>query len=145
MTTTVLIACDVSSTDYSVPLGLEIWLDGEQIQDINPVDRLEHIEFTVKDADGEHELSFKLKNKLPEHTKINDDREIIRDATIKIDNVEFDDIPLGQVLTRLAEYQHDHNGTGPMSTNKFYGEIGCNGQVTLKFSTPIYLWMLDHM
>lgn len=145
MTSTVLISCDVDNTDYSVPLGLEIWLDDQLIHDVNPVSQAQHIEFTVSDSDAEHSLAFVLKNKLPQHTKINSNNEIIQDATIKISNVEFDGIPLGQVLIDLAEYHHDHNGTGTVSVNKFYGEMGCNGRAHLKFNTPIYMWMLDHM
>ena len=27
----------------------------------------------------------------------------------------------------------------------FFGNMGCNGYVSLKFATPIYLWLLEHM
>jgi len=145
MTTTVLISCDIESTDYSVPLGMEIWLDSNLIQAIDPVSQATHVEFTVDDADAQHELWFKLKNKQAQHTQIDSNNQIIKDATVKIANVEFDGIPLGQVLTKLAEYHHNFNDTAAPTVNKFYGEMGCNGLAVLKFTTPIYLWMLDHL
>lgn len=145
MTANVTVSCDIASTDYSCPLGFEIRLDGETILDIGPVTGPSHAEFTASDADGEHELEFVLKNKLPEHTQIDSDGTIIKDANIIVSNVEFDGIPLGQVLTTLTEYRHDFNGTAPATVAKFYGEMGCNGRASLKFSTPIYMWMLDHI
>jgi hypothetical protein len=45
----------------------------------------------------------------------------------------------------VAKYQHDFNGTGKLTTQNFYGELGCNGTVSLKFSTPIYIWLLENM
>ena len=145
MTANVTISCDIASTDYSCPLGFEIRLDGETILDIGSVTGPSHAEFATSDADGEHELEFILKNKRPEHTQIDENNEIIKDANIIVANVEFDGIPLGQVLTRLTEYHHDFNGTSNAVVEKFYGEMGCNGTVSLNFSTPIYLWLLENV
>jgi hypothetical protein len=49
------------------------------------------------------------------------------------------------MITQQATYTHNFNGAGAETQEKFYGEIGCNGIVSLKFSTPIYLWLLEHM
>lgn len=145
MAATVLIGCIISSSDYSANLGLEVWFDDELILDLNPVKQAEHVEFSIADADAEHELAFVLKNKLDQHTRIDAAGAIIQDATVTISNVEFDGIPLGQVLIDLAQYQHNLNGHGSESSDRFYGEMGCNGRASLKFTTPIYMWMLDHM
>jgi hypothetical protein len=37
------------------------------------------------------------------------------------------------------------NGTSEVTEDKFYSELGCNGTVSLKFTTPMYLWLLEHM
>ena len=42
-------------------------------------------------------------------------------------------------------FQHDFNGTQPEIKDTFFGEMGCNGTVSLRFTTPIYLWLLEHM
>jgi len=44
-----------------------------------------------------------------------------------------------------ATYTHNFNGTQAETTDKFYGEMGCNGTVSLRFTTPIYLWLLETM
>lgn len=95
--------------------------------------------------DADHVLSFELQGKMPEHTVISESGEILQDRCVLIDNLAFDDIPLGHVFTQVAQYHHDNNGTSDPLTDQFYGTMGCNGRVELKFSTPIYLWLLDHM
>ena len=67
------------------------------------------------------------------------------DATLTIKDLAFDEIKLNYMLTELAVYTHDFNGTQDTTQDKFYGEMGCNGTVSLKFATPIYLWLLEHM
>mgnify|MGYP003352455181 CR=1 FL=1 len=42
-------------------------------------------------------------------------------------------------------YRHDYNGTGQPTEDNFFGVLGCNGTVELRFTTPIYLWLLEHM
>jgi hypothetical protein len=49
------------------------------------------------------------------------------------------------MVTEQAVYTHDFNGTQQEIQDEFYSEMGCNGTVSLKFSTPIYLWLLEHM
>lgn len=141
---TVSFSCNIDTTNAAVPLGLEIWLDNQKLFDQDHVQET-HISTDFSDDDGEHELRFVLKNKLSEHTQIDADNTIISDARISISCIEFDGIALNQLVTDLAEYQHNFNGTGDLSTHKFYGELGCNGTVSLKFTTPVYLWLLEHM
>jgi hypothetical protein len=137
--------CVISSTDFAVPLGMEIWLDDHRFFDQDHIDQSTQIDHAVSDDDGEHELRFVLKNKLPGHTQVDADGNIVSDARLIISGIEFDGIDCGYLATKLAEYQHDFNGTGEPTTQRFYGELGCNGTVRLKFSTPIYIWLLENM
>jgi hypothetical protein len=86
-----------------------------------------------------------LKNKQPEHTQLSGLGEILQDSCLIISNLKFDGIELGQIVNDLSVYQHDFNGTQALTTDKFFGTMGCNGTVELKFSTPIYIWLLEHM
>lgn len=141
---TVSFSCTITPTSADVPLGLEIWIDDQKLFDQAHVQ--EHHRFSTDlSDDGEHELRLVLKNKLPEHTQVDADNTIISDARISVSNIEFDGIALNQIVSNLAEYQHNFNGTGELSVHKFYSEMGCNGTVSLKFTTPIYLWLLEHM
>ena len=146
MTNTVKISCILDTTDPTASLGFEAWVDDKKFIDIEHVQTKHPVLLEISDnTDGEHELRFVMKNKTAEHTKINEDGGIISDATLIISDVSFDEIKLGHMTTELATYTHDFNGTQSLTTDKFYGEIGCNGTVSLKFSTPSYLWLLEYM
>jgi hypothetical protein len=126
-------------------LGLEIWLDDQCVLDCSHVDSGLHFEHAVPDDEADHTLKFVLKGKTQEHTKIDDAGQIISDARLTIKDLTFDDIELGHMFTEIAVYTHDFNGSGVTTQDKFYGEMGCNGSLSLTFSTPIYLWLLEHM
>jgi hypothetical protein len=49
------------------------------------------------------------------------------------------------VLLNKAVYTHDFNGSQPPVDDKFFGDLGCNGTVSLKFTAPTYLWLLENM
>jgi hypothetical protein len=142
---TVKFNCVIGSTDFTVPLGLEIWLDQHKFFDQDHIDQPCQVEHEISDDDGDHELRFVLKNKQSDHTKVDADGNIVSDARVTVCDIEFDDINCQYLTTTLSQYQHDFNGTGDSITESFYGELGCNGTVTLKFSTPIYLWLLENM
>jgi len=143
--TTASFCCSIATTNPDVPLGLEIWIDDQKLFDQAHVQASHKFSADFSDEDGEHELRLVLKNKLSEHTRVDANNTIVSDARISVSNIEFEGIALNQLVPDLAEYQHNFNGTGELSTHKFYGELGCNGTVTLKFTTPIYLWLLEHM
>ena len=95
--------------------------------------------------ESDHLLVFELSGKLPEHTEVNDAGEIVLDRCVIIEDIEFDKISLGHMVTEIAQYHHDTNGsTGPL-IDQFFGIMGCNGRVEIRFSTPIYLWLLENM
>ena len=142
---TINFCCTIAPTTAAVPLGLEIWIDDQKLFDQAHVQENHKFSADISDNDGEHELRLVLKNKLSEHTQVDADNNIISDARISVSNIEFDGIALNQLVPDLAEYQHNFNGTGELSVHKFYGELGCNGTVTLKFTTPIYIWLLEHI
>jgi hypothetical protein len=145
MTNTISITFELTSSDDSAELGFEAWVDDEKFVDIAHVQGTQLITINIDDADGEHELELILKNKKNTDTKIDDAGNIVSDATLSISNLAFDEIKLGHMLTELATYIHNFNGTKELTQEQFYGVMGCNGTVGLKFTTPIYLWLLEHM
>ena len=142
---TIKFNCVVGSTDFTMPLGVEIWLDQHKFFDLDHIDQDYKIEHEISDDGGDHELRFVLKHKLPAHTQVDAQGNITSDATLTLSDIRFDDIDCQYLTTKLAQYQHDFNGTGEPTTESFYGELGCNGTVTLKFSTPIYIWLLENL
>ena len=139
------ISCSISTSDPSTNLGLEIWLDTQQLFVTDHVDNTVDLIWPLDDDEADHELCFIMKNKTTDLTQVDKNGNIIKDAVIKITNLSFDEIELRQVFNDHAEYTHDFNGTKDMVTEKFYGEMGCNGTVSLEFTTPIYLWLLENM
>lgn len=144
-TENILFACQVQPTNTTIALGLRVTLDQVTIFETAHVTETVQVQHEISDADGEHELTFELFGKQSEHTKINETGEILSDALLAVSNISLDGIDLDQIFQSVAVYQHDFNGTQAATTAKFYGHMGCNGTVTLKFTTPVYLWLLGNL
>ena len=142
---TVKFSCVVAPSDTAIPLGCEIWIDDTCIFDQNHVNEPAVVTHESSDDDGEHSLRITLKNKLPEHTQVDDQDNIVSDALLSVTEILFEGIDCTQIVQELAVYRHNLNGTAPKIEDKFFGDMGCNGTVELKFTTPLYLWLLENM
>jgi len=142
---TAAVSFDIAPSDPACPLGVEVWLDQQLIFNTEHLNTPEILKFTVEEDDNEHELRVVLKNKLPQHTKIDNKGNIVEDAVITVSRFEFDEISVDQVVQDQALYHHDFNGSAAPVQAQFYGSMGCNGTLSLKFSTPVYIWLLEHM
>ena len=134
----------VSSTNSAVPLGLKVIFDKSVIYTTTHMDADVQIEHQFSDVCGEHELLLELFGKKSEHTKIDATGQILSDVLLTCTDVQIDGVPLDPYMRILAEYCHDHNGTQPMKSHNFSGAMGCNGLVSFKFRTPVYLWELEY-
>lgn len=146
MTSTVSITFNLSTTDAMAELGFEAWINQRKFLDMDHVKETEKITVELDDQDGaEHELRLVLKNKTTAHTQVDEHGNITTDARLLITDLAFDEIQLGNMFSEHAVYTHNFNGNGDTTQDKFYSELGCNGTVSLKFATPMYLWLLEHM
>lgn len=145
MSNTIKITGNIGTTNATAKLSMMIWLDGKLIANYDHVESTVEFSYDMLDDDGEHSLAFVMSNKLPEHTKIDENGTILDDACLIISDLTFDEINLGQVFVDQAKYTHSFNSNGPETTESFYGTMGCNGIVTLDFSSPVYLWLLENM
>jgi len=136
---------NISTTDPSVELGIRVHLDGTVVHENVHVKESYNFSHDISDDDGEHELAFELFGKDPKHTKVDDVGNIVEDAMLTITDIEFDEINVTESFTANSTYHHDFNGTQSPIVDKFFSNLGCNGTVNLKFTTPIYLWLLEHM
>jgi hypothetical protein len=145
MISTACITFSLATTDASAALGFEAWIDDRKYLDVDHVKETQPVSVELDDQDdAEHELRLVLKNKTTAHTCIDEHGNIVADARLLITDVAFDEIQLRHMFVEQAVYTHDFNGTGKTTEDKFYGELGCNGTVSLKFNTPMYLWLLEH-
>lgn len=135
----------MSPTNPGVPLGFEAWLDDAMMFDVSNVQASTEVSIPVTDQDAEHVLKLILKGKCADHTIIDSDGKIVSDSMLEISDLEFDGISLGQIVYDNAVYTHNFNGSGNTVEDQFYGTMGCNGTVSLKFTTPVYVWLLENM
>ena len=152
-------SCEISNSDPAVPLVLKIYIDGANVLTLAPVPAEYYFESTFEDSEltQTHTIEFELLGKSPEHTVVDDQGNIVKDALITVENFQIDDIDISSILTgypnalyndvptHIIKYCHDFNGTQPALLDTFHGMMGCNGTVTLKFTTPVYLWLLENM
>lgn len=144
MNSNIVIACNLAPSDPSVALGFEAWIDDRKFFDSDHVQTAQQLCVEISDDQGEHELKFVMKNKTAEHTKVDEAGNIVSDARLIITDLSLDELLLAQIFIDKSTYTHDFNGNGPATVEKFYGEMGCNGTVSLKFNTPVYLWLLEN-
>jgi len=142
---TVRISFDVETSDAECPIGMEIWLDDAVLLTNNHVQEKISFSHDISDDDGEHELRVIITGKTSDHTIVDEAGNIIKDAILQISNVVIDELDVNQLFLDKCVYTHDFNGTQAEIQDTFHGIAGCNGTISLKFSTPIYLWLLENM
>jgi hypothetical protein len=143
--TTSKISFVISPSDTACPLGVEVWIDQQQIFNTEHLADTVNVSHDIDEDDAEHELRVVLKNKLPQHTTVDADGNITQDAVITVGSFEFEEIDVNQMVQEQAVYRHNFNGSAAEVQEKFFGSMGCNGTVSLKFTTPIYIWLLENM
>ena len=136
---------DLTSSDSAAALGFEVLLDDVSLLSIDHVTEPTPVSLEILDDEDNHEFKFVMKHKTTEHTVVDDAGNIIKDAMLSIANVAFDGINPGYFFVEQSVYHHDFNGSQAPAEHKFYGSMGCNGYVSLQFTTPIYLWLLENM
>jgi hypothetical protein len=145
MTDSVVISGTISPSTPAAKIGAEVWIDQHCVINYEHVDSAISFEHTLDDNDGEHELRIVMKHKQAAHTQLDEQGNITQDAVLIVSDLEFDSINIMQITTVRAEYSHNFNGSQSAGTHRFYGDMGCNGTVSMKFTTPVYLWLLENM
>lgn len=141
-----IISAIIESTDVSIPLGVEVWINESLIISSDHLTSFTELYYELDDEqEVVHKLKFILKNKSSAHTQIDGNGNIIKDALIKIHSLKFDDIDMDHMFLQFSKYSHNFNNTGPDVVEKCGGFMGCNGTVTFEFSTPFYIWLLENM
>lgn len=141
-------SCTVAFTAKSshTDLQLQVRLNGQTVSTPALTDTEQGYSFEFDDVDGAvNTIEFEMSGKTAAHTSVTESGEITHDELITISAVSVDEIELGHLFTEKAVYQHNFNGTQPMTDDQFFGAMGCNGVVRFEFSSPFYLWLLENM
>jgi hypothetical protein len=134
-------------SDKEHPLGLTVKHNDQTVFDTDQLVEPETVAIDIDDDvdDVEHVIRIILKNKTVEHTKIDEQGNIIADSLIAMSEICLDDIEIDQVFFEKSQYTHSFNSDSVPVSESFYGNLGCNGTVEFKFTTPTYIWLLENM
>ena len=142
---TITIQFDLTANDVHSGLCLLISFNNQLLQKIAANKTTQKIQLSIDCDPGDQLLGFTLKNKTPQHTILNDQGEIVKDSSIGIENFVIDHVALEHTFYEQCRYNHDFNGSQESIDDDFFGIIGCNGTVSLKFTSPVYRWLVDTM
>lgn len=127
-------------------MTLVVQLDGTEVWRRENIVQAEHVSIDVsEDEDGDHSLCWIVSGKQPHYTVVDQQGNIVSDSMLRINNFTVDDIDLTGYLDQIATYSHDFNGNGALTVEKMYPDLGCNGTAEMKFSTPLYMWILENI
>lgn len=144
--TTTTFEFDVEPTAADRALNLAVLLDGQGCWQQDKITQPCHVVIDLDDSvDAEHSLQFVISGKTSEHTEVDSAGNIVSDSMLRLSNIHIDGINITDFIHTLATYTHDFNGSGTQITDKMYTDLGCNGVAELKFSTPLYLWLLENI
>ena len=57
----------------------------------------------------------------------------------------IEELDIDQLFLEKCVYTHSFNNTQSEIEDTFHGIAGCNGTISFKFNTPVYLWLLENM
>jgi hypothetical protein len=98
-------------------------------------------ELDVED-DSTYKLRFNLHGKQDEDTVVDDNGNIVKDQTVTVSNIKFDDIELDSMLSLdMDNFYYSHDGV----RDPFYDTMGRNGNSVITFTTPLYTWLLENL
>jgi hypothetical protein len=141
-TSTLAFTAKSTGNDLRLTARLNGYVFFDQILSQNEI----KVQHTFSAADEEkYIVEIEMSGKLPEHTVIDDQGNIVEDRMIEIAAFSLDEIALVHLFTDNCEYAHDFNGSQTAVVDKFFGNMGCNGIVKFEFSAPVHVWMLENM
>ena len=124
-----------------------VWLNDHVVIQSEIASSAEQIvNFDRRITEGDYELKIRLENKTNADTVI-ENGEVVKDMLLNINDITVDDISLGNLLWS-AEYILDKPQIYKGQTIDHLDgcvNLGWNGTYILKFSSPLYIWLLEKL
>jgi hypothetical protein len=141
------IELDFSANKTCEDIILEVYLDQDKIFQSTAQTTQQTVVYDLDGVLGKHELKLVMCGKNRKHTTVDSGGNILSDIFFKIDRLEFEELDMWDVfcLGRRSVHRHSFNSTHAEFDDEFYGQLGCNGTVTMPFETPIYLWLSENL
>ena len=134
------IEIDLSSKFWNNAPRAKVWLDDTVLLQASELTQPTKVTYSGQLEEGEHEIRISLHGKDGVTDTVIEDGKIVKDQILNIDEITFDGIPLGFLLHSVGEFKSD---SGEVTSNMV--NLGVNGTWTMKFTAPIYLWLLEHL
>jgi hypothetical protein len=141
-------SCKILVNAPKLPLNLTVLLDDTAIFETKTDQPEYKISHDISNDKAEHSLKFIMSGKTDNHTIYDNNSEIVKTAQISICDISFDNTNVSDLFlstSNLITYTHNHNGYTSEIVESLKSTMGCNGVAELKFSTPVYLWILNYM
>lgn len=104
-----------------------------------------HYDFDDSDEFGKVKITIAMCGKTQNHTEIDQSGNIVSDSAVIINSIAIDDIDVTEIFCQgFACYTHNSNGSCDRFLDEFYGYMGCNGEVGIEYTLPLYKWFLTH-
>lgn len=139
------ISFDVSTSDQTAEIAVSVFIDNDCVFQTPHLQWPQKIQFSISDDESVHELRIEISGKNDTHTTIDSEGNIVKDVVIQLSNFDMDGLDFNQLFQEKTVYKHNFNGTKDTIDDQFFGTAGCNGTISFRFTTPIYLWLLENM
>ena len=126
------------------PLRIKWFVDQQVMQDDISGNQQIIFEKNLSLDNGFHTFGFEISKKNNKHTKIDNQKKIIKDTIIQIKDIRFDDISVMQLVKNKKDFYQfvGHNSDHKIEQSDIFGY---NGTMTIQFQMPIYQWLLEKL
>lgn len=140
------IELDFSASKSCDDIVLEIYCNDKKISESVALPTKQTVCINLSEDPADHCLRMIMRGKTNQHTVLDSNNEIVDDVWFSVDRLEFEDLDMREIFCQGCKcYTHSFNQNQPSFVDEFYGYIGCNGTIEIKFSTPIFLWLNDYL
>lgn len=136
---------DIKSSNYSCPLGISLWHNDQCVFRLDHVVEPTSCSYSMDDTDQIHQIKITISGKKSEHTVVDQQGNIVSDVLLTLNNFALDGNCIDSLMPKMVEYHHNGNGFIDPVVDKFHHDVGCNGDLIFSFSSPVYLWLLEHL
>jgi hypothetical protein len=137
---------DFSANKDCADIVLEVHCNNKKISEYQALAVKQTVCVELDEDPADHVLRLVMRGKNQTHTVFDDQDQITDDVFIVIDRLEFEELDMREIFCQgQLCYTHSFNQNQPAILDEFYGLIGCNGTVDIKFFTPIFLWLNEYL
>jgi hypothetical protein len=138
--------------EFSIHVGDTEYVSGFLTKQPNEI---EYFTFDAEVNEGESSITIRLKNKADSDTVKDADGNIIQDIILNVESIEVDEINLRQMLWTHSDYRPKYSlsfvseqkklGIKLEDSIKSCVNLGWNGDWSISFTSPFYIWLLENI